>query len=409
MSQIPHTNITRLVVKNYRSLADIDIGLSPLTVFVGQNAVGKSNVIDVLRFVRDALVDGFERAIAVRGGYRSLRCWYADETEQIRIEIYFEGPQSSGHYGLAFGGSKDDCSITWEKLSLPHQADSGAGHALTGLGQQEEMLLEAFDGKLVHYPKQIGVMPMNHEHNPYHASRRYQKNPFLPQLARFSLQIQSVLLFLTSMNFYDISPYILRLPQAAKVAFPLLEDGSNLASTLHALKQSQEGRIAEALRVVIEGFDDYSINQVNGSLVTKLHYVTQNGQVTRRSSNLLSEADGTIRMLAILTALYQERYLSPLIIEEPEKALYPDALAVCSDVLQEAAFSYQVLITTLSPDLITELPLDSLRVVEKENDLTKIGPISNHQYEAIEDQLFSAGALMRIEGLETETGERGMI
>ena len=82
--------------------------------------------------------------------------------------------------------------------------------------------------------------------------------------------------------------------------------------------------------------------------------------------NLESETDGTIRMLAILTALYQERYLSPLMIEEPEKALYSDVLVVCSDVLQEAAFSYQVLITTLSPDLITELPLDSLRVVEKE-------------------------------------------
>jgi predicted ATPase len=62
MSQIPHTNMTRLVVKNYRSLADIDIRLSPLTVFVGKNAVGKSNVIDVLRFVRDVLVNGFEQA-----------------------------------------------------------------------------------------------------------------------------------------------------------------------------------------------------------------------------------------------------------------------------------------------------------------------------------------------------------
>jgi len=47
MSQIPHTNITRLVVKNYRSLADIDIGLSPLTVLVGKNAVGKSNVMTI--------------------------------------------------------------------------------------------------------------------------------------------------------------------------------------------------------------------------------------------------------------------------------------------------------------------------------------------------------------------------
>ncbi len=50
MSEIPHTNITRMVVKNYRTLVDVDIALTPLTVFVGKNGVGKSNVIDVLRF-----------------------------------------------------------------------------------------------------------------------------------------------------------------------------------------------------------------------------------------------------------------------------------------------------------------------------------------------------------------------
>ena len=187
----------------------------------------------------------------------------------------------------------------------------------------------------------------------------------------------------------------------------MLEDGSNLASTLRELKRTQEERVVQALRVVVENLNDYSIEQVNGSLVTKLHYVTQNGRQLKRSSNLFSEADGTIRMLAILAAVYQERYLSPLIIEEPEKAIYPDALAVYSDVLQEAAFSYQVFVTTHSPDLITELPPDTLRVVEKDpnDDVTKVGPISEHQYEAIEEHLFSAGVLMRVEGLERETGE----
>ena len=68
MSQIPHTNVTRMVVKNYRSLVNLDIALAPLTVFVGKNATGKSNVIDVLRFVRDALVDGFDQALFKRGG-----------------------------------------------------------------------------------------------------------------------------------------------------------------------------------------------------------------------------------------------------------------------------------------------------------------------------------------------------
>jgi len=58
MIDIHHTLITRLKVKNYRSLADVDIALSPLTVFVGENGTGKSNLIDLLRFVRDALTDG---------------------------------------------------------------------------------------------------------------------------------------------------------------------------------------------------------------------------------------------------------------------------------------------------------------------------------------------------------------
>jgi predicted ATPase len=48
MAEIPDTFIKRLVVKNYRSLAEIDIALQPLTVFVGKNGTGKSNLIDVM-------------------------------------------------------------------------------------------------------------------------------------------------------------------------------------------------------------------------------------------------------------------------------------------------------------------------------------------------------------------------
>ena len=50
MSEIPHPNLTSLVVRNYRSLKEIDVALHPLTVLVGENGTGKSNLIDVLRF-----------------------------------------------------------------------------------------------------------------------------------------------------------------------------------------------------------------------------------------------------------------------------------------------------------------------------------------------------------------------
>jgi predicted ATPase len=90
---------------------------------------------------------------------------------------------------------------------------------------------------------------------------------------------------------------------------------------------------------------------------------------------------------------------SPLAIEEPEKAIYPGVLELLYYLFDEAACSYQVIISTQSADLLTSFPADSLRVVEKEHGDTKIGPISDHQYKSISENIFSAGALMRAVGL----------
>ena len=115
MNEIPL--ITRLVVKNYRSLLDVDIALTPLTVLVGKNGVGKSNLIDVLRFVRDALTSGLEEAIMMRGGIRALRCWFASESEHISIHLHLDGSSWSGEYGFTFGNrSADECELKSEQL-----------------------------------------------------------------------------------------------------------------------------------------------------------------------------------------------------------------------------------------------------------------------------------------------------
>jgi len=382
MSEIPPL-ISRLAVRNYRSLKDVDVGLRPLTVLVGENGTGKSNLIDVLRFVRDALTSGLEQAILMRGGMSALHCWFADHREPISIHLEFEGPESewSGSYGLTFV-SCDGAAGQSEKLSLRTVDATGP----------KKLFFEVVDGQLRgsrHLPNP--VMPDSNQ-------------LYLSQLARLNPAVKIVHDLLAKMSFYDLKPDTLRQPQAlASTPFPLLESGENLASALLELqKREEEYLITESLDVIAYGLTGYNVEQVNGHLVTKLHYTFHNGHTRAISSQLRDEADGTIRMLALLTALYQDRFPSLLTIEEPEKTLYTTALGVCSELLDEATLRYQVLITTHSSDLINDFEGDSFLVVEKDSGITKIGPLIKFQKDILSQKNFLPGELMQMQGLFRE-------
>jgi predicted ATPase len=77
--------LTKLRVKNYKSLEDVIIPLRPLTVFVGPNNAGKSNVLDCLLFLRELLELG-PPAVHSRGGFQYL-VWGGDLKRQIEIEL----------------------------------------------------------------------------------------------------------------------------------------------------------------------------------------------------------------------------------------------------------------------------------------------------------------------------------
>ncbi|HLE80279.1 MAG TPA: AAA family ATPase, partial [Dehalococcoidia bacterium] len=77
--------IEKLKVKNYKSLEDVEIPLRPLTVFVGPNNSGKSNVFDCLEFVRDLALMG-SQAVGIRGGFQYL-IWGGDLRRAIEIEL----------------------------------------------------------------------------------------------------------------------------------------------------------------------------------------------------------------------------------------------------------------------------------------------------------------------------------
>src|SRR5260370_34502868 len=66
------TFLTRVVLRNYKSIASCDVRLGPLMFLVGPNAAGKSNFLDGLHFVNDALVRSLDHAFRERGGSRRV-------------------------------------------------------------------------------------------------------------------------------------------------------------------------------------------------------------------------------------------------------------------------------------------------------------------------------------------------
>lgn len=88
-------HFTNLRLSNWRNFSSVDTSLSPRMFLIGPNASGKSNLLDVFRFLRDiSKADGgFQQAVTARGGISLLRCLSARRYSDIAVEVEVGGTE----------------------------------------------------------------------------------------------------------------------------------------------------------------------------------------------------------------------------------------------------------------------------------------------------------------------------
>ena len=208
---------------------------------------------------------------------------------------------------------------------------------------------------------------------------------------------------LGKVGLYHIFPNSLRDPQKVADSHPLGTGGENLASMLRDMIHKKSRFLPElkgALTFAVPGVQDIRVRHAGSYYVVELKHARNDGNERGSWFDLSHESDGTIRLLALLTALFQEPAPSLIGLEEPELAIHPGAMAVLSDTMMEAALRGQVLVATHSPDLIDRLPVESIRAVTTEDGSTKVGRVAEHQLASVKENLFSAGELHSMEGLQ---------
>ena len=395
--------ITRIRAKNYRSIRELDMELGPLTVLVGPNASGKSNVLDVFRFIRDAVSRGLDFAISQRNGLASLRhqrpgrgrprdvqLGFCATIQDITLEYNFVlASDSDGGYHVR----REYGSYRLETESRQIVFDIKEGRIVKPEPEPASGLSIALPTEDIGFFTYHGLL--------FHQNGRRLENsgdprPFSPIFeSLFDLKQN-----LSLLGFYHVSPNVIREPRRHVGFYMLDEWGSNLASMLLEMQRGKgpDDDLKAALKLAVPGITGVRSKQVGGYVILQLKH-SNVGNDKSLWLDAAQESDGTLRVLGLLSAIYQP-FKTPFIgIEEPESAIHPGVLAVLADVFQEASLRQQVVITTHSPDLIDRFPIKRIRAVEFGGGETKVGEVSETQAKAVKQGLFTTGELHSMEGL----------
>ena len=336
--------LSSITVKNYRSLRDVNVEFHDLNVFIGANASGKSTILDALRFLSEAIrARSFRVPAYSRGGILNM-AWKGREADDVEFVVVVDGIRRfEWAVRLIRDGFHDFHVIERVRETTP--------------GNPPTQLLESDRGKGWWWSREEskGVDLLQDQTNCALAAAS----------ADASFPAREVAEFITKWGFFDPSPFLLRRDWNLPEADSLDVYGRNLAETLFSLGKEDLDQVVEATKSIV-GVPNEVEPRISED--QERYYFVQQEQGLRFTVNQMGVSSGTLRMLALMTALYGQRGTPLIGIEEPENYVHPAALHAFAQHVEGEKGDVQILITTHSPLLLDLLDEPNSVIVVKRDD-----------------------------------------
>jgi predicted ATPase len=360
--------ITKLKLTNFKSFKQAEILFGPVSILVGANATGKSNIRDALRFLH-GIARGYNLAeiigekygeggqpqwSGIRGGTREI-CFAGEQTFSVAIEFVQKeaSPSSETPYAyeieVSCGANGSAPKVVKENLYRDGTIVYDSYHDSPPMDQN----------RLVYLAARINVMNGG---RPFDLMRACLANqPLLTQLieladrkkAEGNLQsaVEATLRELESIRFIDFSPELMRKPSIPGQVI-LSDRGDNLSSVLQAICEKPELKTALSHWVQeLTPMDVVDFEFVPDAAGKILVYLVEEGG---RKISANSASDGTLRFLGMLAALLGPKPARFYFLEEIDNGIHPARLALLMDLLdnQSKSKSIQILASTHSPQVL---------------------------------------------------------
>ena len=318
--------LLRLKAKNYRSLREVSIDLEDFNVFIGANASGKSTILDALRFLNDGVhARDFEGAVFSRGGILHL-AWKGEQAHQIDLAVTLQddGERIEWSVQITRQGFQFHVAERVERFppqsppSVLLEADRGDGWWWSGSTNERVELKQSSTACALAAASADANFPAREIAN-----------------------------FVRRWGFFDPNPFLLRRDWSGLESSRFDHYGRNLAETLHALAPDVRERIRSATHDIVGLPTEIDMRETEDRF-----YFVQEEEDLEFSVHQMGVSSGTLRMLALMTALHGEPGANLLGIEEPENYVHPSALSAFVDYLRDARERVQVMVTTHSPLLL---------------------------------------------------------
>ena len=366
---------------NFKNFARAEVDLfEPLTILLGRNGSGKTNLIEGIELLA-ALARGtpftgitdVDRGgiFEIRGGLRSC-IRFRKQTLDLRLNnavIRFSGKNQPVDYRIEIASyGRNDIQLSEESLAVGNrlffEATKTGGDLLEvrydnfSRGRNPACQVSAARSVLSRYEEII---------------RDSQASS--SKLRASTTTVEGVRGYLRSSYIFDPQPKAMREYARVESSPQLLRSGSNLSAVLFAMRDGDEERqaalqrITNIIRQIPEepfaeiGFAETSLGDVMAGFVPEGGEKTSDERLI--DARLLS--DGTLRMLAIVTALETVPKSSRIVIEEFDNGLHPSRAKLLVRTLAETASrrKLNVLVTTHNPafmDALDESQMDSVLI-----------------------------------------------
>lgn len=369
--------LKRVVIRNYKSIAQCDVRLGALTWLVGANGSGKSNFLDALHFVRDSIDNSLENALRERGGISEVRRKSSGHPNNFGIRLEFVLPNGTeGMYAFNIGALPNNAyEVKREECQIGRK------------GHGPQFVVEK--GSIISTSAQVFPKTTADRLALFNASGLPEFRPLFDAII--------------SMGFYNLNPKVIREPQKPQDGRILKSAGENISSVIaHLTKSAPQAlqSIESYLQQVIPSVHGVE-RQAIGPMETLVFKQDVTGAKFPWEFYAQNMSDGTLRALGVLTALYQVgEHSHPTLVglEEPETALHPAASSALREALVRASERAQVLVTSHSPDLLDDPSIgsDSILSVVANSGETKIAPVDDAARQVLAEHLFTAGELLRL-------------